>query len=291
MQGDLEPGKTAGPLPPFVARPISPPRRETDATPLPPWTSQRRSLGASAPGTPVQPSALSPLADEQQAAPEAVREPWDEPYIATPDRDDEEALELDEVVVDEPWELQEPVPLEEEEEEELLLETSAMDIAGDEEPWLMEPAEASVSDEQPWGASEIEAPEEPWTYEAAEPETTEEVWTLESVDAGSEMEISSESWADQVPEDPQPPLASFPGEAEAWDAVAAAPMAAPLPDEERARATGDPAYVKFAERLESFAAELRTHGRDAVARGLARDRLSAALAGLIAGFEAAGGED
>ncbi len=89
------------------------------------------------------------------------------------------------------------------------------------------------------------------------------------------------TWATPASEPETAPLDTFPGEAEAWGAVASAgPSESPT--------DMDPRYAELAARLESFAASLRRDGPDAVRRGFAGDRLTAALAGLITAFEQAG---
>lgn len=258
MEDDLNPGWTTPPLPPFVARPVSP-GSGGDKRPLPPWTSARRELEPSAPPEPV------PALQEAEMQPEPV-EVWTLETVAEEDSPDQLwTLEIAEAYVE--------------------TETSTAEA---EAPWLM-PAEQPGVAEEPWAAIplEPEAQEEPWTFEAAEPLPEESTWTLEPA-----MDVVVESWADQVPEIiVEPPLATFPGEAEAWEAVAAPPVPELASEIPIAPEPADPRYIRMAELLETFAAELRTHGAGALTRGLTRDRLSAALAGFVAGFEAASQQD
>ena len=257
MEGDLNPGWTTPPLPPFVARPVPPGSGGGEQRPLPPWTSARRAL------EPAEPTHHP-----------AVEETWVEPAA------DEEPPEPDEI-----WTL-EPVA---EEVAEVYVEAETwtaetVEPAAAEDPWVI-PTEQSDVVEDSWGAvpSEPVPQEEPWTLQAAEPPPEESIWTLEPAQEGG-----IESWADQVPEiTVEPPLATFPGEAEAWEAVAAPIVPEPSPEMRLAQEAVDPRYTRMAELLESFAAELRTHGSGAIARAVNKDRLSAALAGFVAGFEAA----
>jgi hypothetical protein len=158
-----------------------------------------------------------------------------------------------------------------------------------EDPWVVPAEHATGADEEGWGAAptEPEAQTEPWTFATAEPLPEESIWTLEPA-----LEVIADSWADQVPEiTVEPPLATFPGEAEAWEAVAAPVSHEPAPEAPPAAESVDRRYTRMADLLESFAAELRAHGADAFARALDKDRLSAALAGFVAGFEAASHQD
>lgn len=84
----------------------------------------------------------------------------------------------------------------------------------------------------------------------------------------------SSSWAEQ-------PLATFEGEAGAWDAVAAhggSAEAGPSDAE-------DDGAAEAAQALEAIARRLRDHGWDALASS-ADDRLTSALAAFIAGYRA-----
>lgn len=79
------------------------------------------------------------------------------------------------------------------------------------------------------------------------------------------------------------PLDTWPGEAEAWDTVAASGTA---PEPAQAASQLD----VLARRLEEFAARLRHDGETALDRAFSGDRLDAALAALISGHRAASGE-
>lgn len=319
MHRDHEPGGMT-PLPPFVARTPAPQDRAGEPRPLPPWTSLGRTLPAPAAADATGPAEESDRDTEDWSWPSPPQpEVSGEPLgsgLPMHERDGEESGEASAAEVsDDPWSAPLQTPA-----------ATPVDSWDSSEPWTPpatpEPtapwgSTAPASEDEQWSAPA--EGEDPWTLEPGAVDEEEpladpvlsEPWgsggSTASVSgpvddlieaAGEALELDdADLWTPATPEveaaqpglEPhsrarpdEAPLATWPGEAGAWDAIAGT----------RGRSAGadaplDPHYARLAERLEAFAAQLRMHGREAVTRAMGEDRLAAALAGLIAGYDAA----
>lgn len=96
--------------------------------------------------------------------------------------------------------------------------------------------------------------------------------------AGQALAGSASSWVEA-------PLATWPGEAEAWNSVAAGSDT----DLAEPGAAQDRDLVEVADALEQLARDLRARGRAAL-EPAGHDRLGTALASFVAGWRAARGD-
>lgn len=317
MHGDHEPGQDPAFLPPFVARPRQPSEPAGSSHPLPPWSSAGHDLppeaeqGASA-ETPEGPWTAMPAADAPEPwaeAPEpsqgeqgpasAAGEPWpgfeSEPAPAARQDDDPWSLPPEPEPGEEPWASPAAAPTGEgpaEDEPWLLDATQAEALILDEptdeplvldnpaaEPWLEEDEEL-VADVEPWSAAEAEPV---GRVPSDRPESDLPPIPASPLDelaetAGQALAGGTSSWIEA-------PLATWPGEAEAWNTVAAgseSDIVTPAPAK-------DADLPRVADVLEELARDLRDRGRAALEPG-GQDPLGTALAAFVAGWRAARGD-
>lgn len=209
----------------------------------------------------------------------------DEEPFALEETDGEASLVLNEPAVsgDEPW-LQVDSPREDAAE-------PWSQSGGEDEPWSTPLAEAEPAQASPWGEEGVLDAAEPAPEDVAPP------WRPEPDRPAEELPPAAPSPLDELVETAgqalagsgmpweEAPLATWPGEAEAWDASAAGSAAlTPEPDagEDASR------VVEMAHHLERLAADLRLRGADALQQ-TSGDSLSVALAAFLAGWRAARG--
>jgi hypothetical protein len=289
MNGDADHRRTP-PLPPFVPHHRIAERRPAGGGLLPPWTSAGRQVGpAPAESTEAFDHAVPAFDADDRDALSAADTPSTERPAARAD-DWSELFEVEtylsaEAAADLEAYLSENAP-------------AAGAASGEEAASAEARAEADRSldsaTESAWGEPERDEGAEPAPATAGEPV---ELWS--PFDADPDMDADVEPASDRIesselfmeetatydprqPDTTPAPLETWPGEAEAWDAVAST-------SPEHEPSTGDPGLEALAGRLEAFAAVLRRDGEAGLNRAFASDRLEAALAALIAGHRAARG--